>query len=71
MIRPDHIGDMLFATNALRMLRTALPDVHLTAMVLRFDYWWGSAADVPGGHQAAWTLLREHDPHSAERTRDA
>lgn len=33
MIRPDHIGDMLFATPALRMLRTALPDAQLTGMV--------------------------------------
>lgn len=33
MIRPDHIGDMLFASPALRTLRTALPDAQLTAMV--------------------------------------
>jgi lipopolysaccharide heptosyltransferase II len=33
LIRPDHIGDLLFATPAIRDLRQALPDAHLTAMV--------------------------------------
>jgi lipopolysaccharide heptosyltransferase II len=33
LIRPDHIGDLLFATPALRALRRACPDAHLTAMV--------------------------------------
>ena len=33
LIRPDHIGDVLFATPALRVLRQACPDAHLVAMV--------------------------------------
>ena len=33
LIRPDHLGDLLFATPALRHLRTRLPDAHLTALV--------------------------------------
>jgi len=33
LIRPDHIGDLLFATPALRLLRHAFPDAHLTALV--------------------------------------
>jgi lipopolysaccharide heptosyltransferase II len=33
LIRPDHIGDLLFATPAFRVLRRACPDVHLAAMV--------------------------------------
>jgi lipopolysaccharide heptosyltransferase II len=33
LIRPDHIGDLLFLTPALRLLRTACPEAHLTAMV--------------------------------------
>ncbi|MGQ9714727.1 MAG: glycosyltransferase family 9 protein [Anaerolineae bacterium] len=33
LIRPDHLGDLLFATPALRYLRTRLPDAHLTALV--------------------------------------
>jgi heptosyltransferase-2/heptosyltransferase-3 len=33
LIRPDHIGDLLFATPALRLLRTSLPDAQLTALV--------------------------------------
>jgi lipopolysaccharide heptosyltransferase II len=33
LIRPDHIGDLLFLTPALRVLRRALPDAYLTCMV--------------------------------------
>ncbi len=33
LIRPDHVGDLLFATPALRLLRKAMPHAHLTAMV--------------------------------------
>ncbi|MBM4431886.1 MAG: glycosyltransferase family 9 protein, partial [Chloroflexi bacterium] len=33
LIRPDHIGDLLFATPALRVLRQAFPDAHLSALV--------------------------------------
>ncbi len=33
LIRPDHIGDLLFVTPALRLLRTAWPEAHLVAMV--------------------------------------
>lgn len=33
VLRPDHIGDLLFATPALHALRLALPQAHLTCMV--------------------------------------
>jgi heptosyltransferase-2/heptosyltransferase-3 len=33
LIRPDHFGDMLFVTPALRFLRKQLPDAHVTALV--------------------------------------
>jgi heptosyltransferase-2/heptosyltransferase-3 len=33
LIRPDHIGDLLFATPALRVLREAFPGAHLACMV--------------------------------------
>ena len=33
VIRPDHLGDMLFATPALRLLRDRYPGAHLTALV--------------------------------------
>lgn len=33
LIRPDHLGDVLFATPALRALRTALPDAHISCIV--------------------------------------
>ncbi len=33
LIRPDHLGDLLFITPALRFLRAQLPDAHITAMV--------------------------------------
>lgn len=33
LIRPDHIGDLLFATPAIRVLRTAFPDAYLACMV--------------------------------------
>ncbi len=33
VIRPDHIGDLLFATPALRVLRKAFPSAHLACMV--------------------------------------
>ncbi|MDQ1300748.1 MAG: heptosyltransferase, partial [Chloroflexota bacterium] len=32
LIRPDHLGDMLFATPAFRMLREALPQTRLTLL---------------------------------------
>ena len=33
VIRPDHLGDLLFATPALHHLREALPGAHITALV--------------------------------------
>jgi heptosyltransferase-2/heptosyltransferase-3 len=33
VIRPDHLGDVLFTTPALSLLRAALPRAHITAMV--------------------------------------
>ncbi|MEM4724064.1 MAG: hypothetical protein QXP01_03550, partial [Candidatus Hadarchaeum sp.] len=33
LIRPDHIGDLLFATPAIRVLRQAFPDAYLACMV--------------------------------------
>lgn len=33
LIRPDHIGDLLFATPALRVLRKAFPNAHLACMI--------------------------------------
>ena len=33
LMRPDHIGDLLFATPAFRLLRRAFPQGHLTCMV--------------------------------------
>jgi lipopolysaccharide heptosyltransferase II len=33
VVRPDHLGDLLLATPALALLRAALPEAHLTAMV--------------------------------------
>lgn len=33
LIRPDHIGDVLFTTPALRLLRETFPDTHVTALV--------------------------------------
>jgi len=33
LVRPDHIGDLLFATPALRMLHGTIPDAHLGCMV--------------------------------------
>ena len=33
LIRPDHIGDVLFATPAIRSLRSSLPDAHIACMV--------------------------------------
>jgi ADP-heptose:LPS heptosyltransferase len=33
VIRPDHIGDLLFATPALRALRAAYPQAHIAALV--------------------------------------
>lgn len=33
LIRPDHIGDLLFATPALRLLRRAYPGAHLAALI--------------------------------------
>ncbi len=33
LIRPDHIGDLLLSTPAIRTLRRALPGAHLTCMV--------------------------------------
>lgn len=32
-IRPDHLGDVLFATPALRALRAALPEAHIACLV--------------------------------------
>ena len=33
VIRPDHLGDLLFTTPALRQLRAAFPQAHITALV--------------------------------------
>src|SRR5689334_2309174 len=33
VIRPDHIGDVLMATPSLRLLRQALPEAEITALV--------------------------------------
>ena len=33
LVRPDHMGDLLFITPALRMLRQRFPEAHLTALV--------------------------------------
>jgi len=33
LIRPDHIGDLLFTTPALRLLRTECPQAHITCLV--------------------------------------
>jgi lipopolysaccharide heptosyltransferase II len=33
LIRPDHIGDLLFATPAIRALRTSLGDAHIACLV--------------------------------------
>jgi heptosyltransferase-2/heptosyltransferase-3 len=33
LVRPDHLGDLLFLTPGLRTLRQALPDAHLTLLV--------------------------------------
>jgi lipopolysaccharide heptosyltransferase II len=33
VIRPDHMGDLLFTTPALRTLRQRLPEAHITALV--------------------------------------
>ena len=33
IIRPDHIGDVLFTTPAIRALRSAIPDAHIAYMV--------------------------------------
>jgi heptosyltransferase-2/heptosyltransferase-3 len=33
VIRPDHLGDLLFATPALHLLRAGFPDAHIAALV--------------------------------------
>jgi heptosyltransferase-2/heptosyltransferase-3 len=33
VIRPDHLGDLLFATPALHLLRASFPDAHIAALV--------------------------------------
>ena len=33
VVRPDHLGDLLFATPALSRLRQAFPDARITALV--------------------------------------
>lgn len=33
VIRPDHLGDLLLTAPAIRLLRAALPDAHITALV--------------------------------------
>jgi ADP-heptose:LPS heptosyltransferase len=38
LIRPDHLGDLLFATPALRLLRQALPQARLSIMVGPWGY---------------------------------
>ena len=38
VIRPDHIGDVLFTTPALRALRSVTPDAHITYMVGPWTY---------------------------------
>ncbi|HZG68389.1 MAG TPA: hypothetical protein VEZ12_16720, partial [Herpetosiphonaceae bacterium] len=33
VIKPDHLGDVLLLTPALRRLRVALPDAHISLMI--------------------------------------
>jgi heptosyltransferase-2/heptosyltransferase-3 len=44
VIRPDHLGDLLFATPALHLLRASFPEAHIAALVGP----WGEA--VLAGH---------------------
>ncbi|GAP62174.1 hypothetical protein ARMA_0597 [Ardenticatena maritima] len=46
LIRPDHLGDILFLTPVLPLLREALPHTHITALVGRW------AAPLLTGHPA-------------------
>jgi lipopolysaccharide heptosyltransferase II len=46
VVRPDHLGDMLFATPALQVLRQRYPEAHITALVGP----WGSAVLTNNPH---------------------
>jgi ADP-heptose:LPS heptosyltransferase len=73
LIRPDHLGDLLFATPALEMIREAFPRAHITGAVgpwgramwegnpnldtLTAIHFHGIAGRTEGGPLAPYTLL--------------
>ncbi len=82
VIRPDHLGDLLFATPALRVIREAYPDAHITGLVGPWGraMWQGNpdldAVEVlrfpgMGGHREGWLLapymLLRHEASRIER----
>ncbi|MGA7733258.1 MAG: glycosyltransferase family 9 protein [Chloroflexia bacterium] len=75
VVRPDHLGDLLFATPALRRIREAFPDAHVTGLVgpwgramwhsnpdldeLKVLRFPGMAGGREGGLLAPYWLLRQ------------